>query len=119
MASRKIKQFRYYNETDPKNAPQLGSDTTTLLDQYKDGTVFSGVFPISQLGIQGLPGTKFYLNGSVHPIIIGASGIYDLDIKNGARITDLGFDGESLKRIKDNPNAYLIVDVLYGEEDVE
>jgi hypothetical protein len=36
--------------------------------------------PIVQLGIQSVPGTKFYLNGSNNPIIIGNTGIYELDL---------------------------------------
>jgi hypothetical protein len=110
--SKKIKQFRFYGDNNEKNYPSNRDKS-----QYQSGQVFSDleVFPISQLGIQGPPGTKFYLNGSVNPLTIGVSGIYDLDIKNGARITSLEFDRDSLNRIENN--SYLFIDILYGEED--
>lgn len=109
--AKKIKQFYFKADSDASNRPEATKE------EYVDGSIFSGVFPISQLGIQGLPGTKFYLNGNINPIIIGASGIYDLDIKNGARVTDLGFAPASMERINESDSGYLIVDVLYGEED--
>lgn len=105
--AKKIKQFRFYGEGNDNNG-------NLKLSDYNNGNAFSKVYPITQLGIQGPPGTRFYLNGSVNPIVIGASGIYDLDIKNGARVTGLEFDEESLRRV--TPNNILIVDILYGEE---
>ena len=110
--AKKLKQFRWYSDGDSKNSPSNGT-----LEGYATGSIFEGVYPIAQLGIQALPGTEFYLNGSVKPILVGVSGIYDLDIKNGARITGLSFGNQALTRIGENPTSYLIVDVLYGEED--
>ena len=112
--SKKLKQFRFYGNDDPRNFPP---DKT--IEDYQTGKVFetANVFPIAQLGIQGPPGTKFYLNGSVNYITIGISGIYDLDIKNGSRVTGLGFDRLSLERVNEGGTGYLIVDILYGEED--
>lgn len=121
--AKKIRQFYYQKDPiegeekspDNKNNPQEGTAAN-----YADGSIFQdyNVFPITQLGIQALPGTEFYLNGNVHPIVIGASGIYDLDIKNGARVTKLQFAKESMDRINSsNSGGYLIVDILYGEED--
>ena len=92
---RNIKQFRWYGDGDSRNSP------TASASDYQYGSVFEKYFPISQLGIQGMPGTKIYLNGSTKPVVIGVSGIYDLDIKNGARVTGLGFDKWSLDHIKD------------------
>ena len=109
--SRKIRQFRFYGNGDSRNVPG-----GALVKDYQTGEVFAGVFPIAQLGIQGPPGTKFYLNGSVNPITIGYSGIYDLDIKNGSRVTGLEFDKTTLERITPETSNYLIVDILYGEE---
>ena len=119
--SKKLKQFRFYGNGDERNSPKVKpiEGTDVVIEDYQTGKIFEleGVFPISQLGIQGPPGTKFYLNGSVKYITIGISGIYDLDIKNGSRITRLGFDRNSLERINPNGTGYLIVDILYGEED--
>lgn len=134
--AKKLKQFRLYDAptliTNLDGEPVLDEDgkytydTTycyrnspqeATLDQWNTGEVFSAVYPIAQLGIQAIPGTKFYLNGSTRPIVVGASGIFDLDIKNGARVTGLGFSRQSLRNITESGTGYLLVDVLYGEED--
>lgn len=109
--AKKLTQFRWYGVGNQNNSP------AATLEDYANGSVFKGVYPIAQLGIQALPGTKFYLNGSVKPIVIGVSGIYDLDIKNGARVTGLSFSNQSLEAISENTTNFLIVDILYGEED--
>ena len=98
-----------------KKIGQILFHGTESLTDFITGTAFANYMPLNQLGIQGPPGTKFYLNGSVYPIIIGASGIFDLDIKNGARVTQLQFDQDDLRRVTEN--NFLIIDMLYGEED--
>lgn len=113
--AKKIKQFRWYGGD---NGSSSHTDVANLTkESIIDGTAFKDYMPISQLGVQAPPGTDFYLNGSVRPIIVGVSGIYDLDIKNGARITSLKFSKQSLERINKNPRSYLIIDILYGEEE--
>ena len=104
--ARKIKQFKY----------PAGNDVSS--DMFKDGTIFAekGVYPILQLGIQGLPGTKFYLNGSIYPICIGLSGIYDLEVKNGVIISKLEFSADSMAKYASG--SVLIVDVIYEEKEV-
>lgn len=118
--AKKVLQFRYYGDDSDKNFP-LSATWDSFIRDENNGNIFNSgnynVIPISQLGIQSLPGTKFYLNGAVNPIVIGVSGIYDLDIRNGARVTELCFSRQSMERIKNEINGYLIVDVLYGEED--
>lgn len=111
--TKKILQFRYKDDsnTDYNFPADIKKESIT------SGEIFHSVMPVSQLGIQALPGTKFYLNGAVNPIVMGVSGIYDLDIKNGARVTDLRFSKQSIDRIANSIGGYLIVDVLYGEED--
>jgi hypothetical protein len=112
--ARVIKQYRFYNTSDSRNQP-----VADKYDQYVNGTVFT--YPILQLGIQALPGTKFYLNTSLDPIIIGSTGIYELDLDNQMEITSLTFDKASMAEIDrfDGANGYLIVDTLYddGRED--
>lgn len=72
------------------------------------------------MGIQALPGTKFYLNDinalNREPIIIGRTGIFELSL-NQAKINSIAFDEKSMETINTNENAYLIVDILYEEED--
>ena len=71
---KQIKQYRYYGKG---NANTYPSD----LDDAKltSGNLFDGI-AISQLGIQGRPNTCFYLNDSVFPIVLGETGIYELDL---------------------------------------
>jgi hypothetical protein len=61
-----------------------------------------------------LPGTKFYLNNGTTPIIIGSTGIYELDLEGLSEITALSFDGTSIETINSNNNAYLLIDVICG-----
>lgn len=120
----KIKQFRYYNDTNNlgKNSPSVitinGADVDVSYAHYVSGAVFGECFPVLQFGIQSLPGTKFYLNNGNDPIIIGSTGIYELDLEGQTEITQIQMDGGSMKTINDNDNAYLIIDIIYdnGEE---
>lgn len=109
--AKKIMQFRYYTEGSPKNQPK---DITK--SRLIKGSVFANYLPITQLGIQTLPGTKFYLNNSTTPILIGSTGIYELDLEGLSTITDLHFDGPSISSIDANDNAYLIIDVITEDD---
>ena len=119
----KVKQFRYYNDKSSevseskRNQPTTLNGTTTLItsQHYVNGDVFGKNFPVTQLGIQALPGTKFYLNEAVDPVIIGATGIYELDLTNGIQISKITFDPKSMEIIKNNDNAFLIVDIIYDD----
>ena len=114
----KIKQFRYYNDTNNlgKNSPSVitidGADVDVSYAHYVSGAVFGECFPVLQFGIQSLPGTKFYLNNSIYPVVIGSTGIYELDLKGVTQITEIHFDKRSLNLINENNNAYLIVDII-------
>lgn len=112
MANR-IHQFRYYADGHAKNQPKLCDKTI-----FYNETAFAPYYPITQLGIQSLPGTKFYLNNSTDPIIIGTTGIYELELNNQTQITKIAFDPTSLQAIENNPTAFLIIDILYDKEDV-
>lgn len=103
----KIMQFRYYGEKVSNNQP-----SNISASNLASGHIFSGYLPITQLGIQTLPGTKFYLNNSIYPVIIGSTGIYELDLKGVTQITEIHFDKRSLNLINENNNAYLIVDII-------
>ena len=98
---RQIKQFCY---------PDDGT-----VNNWINGNIFSDYFPIYQLGIQGPPGTEFYLNGSIKPMKIGFSGIYDLDIRNDVTISKIEFNSKSLERLDNNQK--IIVDIIYGKEE--
>ena len=85
---KQIKQFRYYGQTSENNYPTLSNFYGTL----KKGNLFASHGGITHLGIQGLPGTKFYLNNSVESIIIGSTGrleINTIDMKHLERSAKL------------------------------
>jgi len=43
-----------------------------------------------------MPGTKFYLNKSTNPVMIGYTGIYELDLNGQIEISALNFDKASM-----------------------
>ena len=110
--AKKVKQIRYYSDNHEQT--HGGPTYRNLIS----GSVFSNYVPILQLGIQTMPGTKFYLNGSNNPIIVGNTGVYELNLQGLTEINSLQFDASSLSLIKSNESAYLIVDIIYedGEE---
>ena len=110
--AKKIKQFRYYANNSDNNYPK-----SLKHNQLISGSVFSSYMPIIQLGIQSIPGTKFYLNGSNNPIIIGNTGIYELDLEGLSQINSLQFDANSVIFINSNQSAYLIIDIIYEKEE--
>ena len=105
-----IMQFRYYNEEQANNNQPEDLNAETL----NKGTVFAKYLPFTQLGIQALPGTRFFLNDNIEgPVIIGSTGIYELELEGISKISSLKFDSKSLELIANNPNAFLIIDVIY------
>lgn len=109
--AKRIMQFRYYDETNGNNQPSginidnLSSSTNSIFDGYKS---------ITQLGIQALPGTRFFLNNNTDgPIVIGSTGIYELELEGISSIEALRFERASLNSIRDNPNVGLIIDIVY------
>ena len=112
--AKQVKQFRFYeyNNEHKKNYPE-GINYRNLVS----GSLFADYMPITQLGIQSLPGTKFYLNNSNNPIIIGHNGIYELNLEGLAEITALSFDASSIEAVSGNQNSFLIIDIIYEKED--
>ena len=112
--AKRIKQFRFFSETDKThNTPN------TTYQTLVSGNVFSSVLPILQIGIQALPGTKFYVNSSTSPVIIGVTGVYELNLGDNTQITSLSFDGNSLKAITNCSTGGLIIDVTYDNNNEE
>lgn len=109
--AKKVAQFRYYGDKNEQTYPSSLTKT-----ELRKGKTFWNYSPIKQLGIQTMPGVKFYLNGSTEPVIIGTTGIYELNVENLADITSLSFDYTSLSMIEDSETAYLIIDLLYEKE---
>lgn len=111
--AKRIKQVRYYEDGSSKN-----SDANIKYQQLVSGSAFTAYTPITQLGIQALPGTKFSLNNSQDSIIIGSTGIYELDLTDGSEVVAISFDPLSIQAIRTNANAYLIVDMIYDDGEV-
>ncbi len=124
--SKKIAQFRFFGDA---NSNFNSRDKDAIYHQMDDnqpssltsndliqGSAFNDYTPIIQLGVQALPGTKLNLNTNLDPIILGSSGMYELDlVDSSAKLTSLTFDQESIEMINRNPDGYLIVDIVYEE----
>lgn len=105
-----IKQIRFYQNGSSKNSP----NDANLKNKIENGELFRAYSPIKQLGIQTIPGTKFYVNDAPDPVIVGKTGIFELDIDEETSITRLSFNQASMDTINDNPSAYLIIDLIWG-----
>lgn len=99
-----FKQFRYFG----KNS-NLNNITQA---QLINGTVFGS--SVIQLGIRTLPGVKFYLNEGLDPVIVGYTGVFELDFpSSGGSISSIRFDANSIDFIDNNINGgYIIIDAL-------
>ena len=106
-----ITQIRFYYDGNERNTP-----FNYHLD-FCDNTLLAKYAPIKQFSIYTLPGTKFYLNQGTDAIIVGASGIYELDLRNApARLTSIRFDRASMEIINESDNGYLIIDLIHEGE---
>ena len=103
-----FKQFRYFNNNSSYNYP-----TTLTSNELISGECFKDYLPITSLGISALPGTKFYINGSDTPVIVGFTGLFELDFSQGGTILSLQFDSRSIENIKANNSSYLLIDIVY------
>lgn len=111
-----VKQYRYYGE----NSKDLNYPSEINLNTLESGQIFvlkSDISaPIIGLGIQTIPGIKFHLNGDAgDPIVVGNSGIYQIELQNNFEIDMLQFERKSLNELVNtmSNNAYLIVDAIY------
>ena len=91
MADKKeyiIKQFRYFKAGDSRNSPEADAIWIYSPDVENDEErkhLFSDINGgVVKLGIQGLPGTIFYVNENTldQGIIIDHTGVYELDLKD-------------------------------------
>ena len=102
MAITKLTQLRFFGDNSNNSKLNTPYDKATY---YCEPTCFSKYAPIQQVGIQALPGTRFYINNNTEPVIIGASGIYEIDLRNTtAIISALHFVKESMQRINNSEN---------------
>lgn len=101
--NKKIAQIRYYGNKNKNNQP-----SSIRLNDLISGEVFKEFYPISQINIQGDSGTAFHINHDVNTVLIGPSGVYNLDLEGFSSIEDLSF-----KTIKVD-SIPLIIDLIYG-----
>ena len=112
--ARKVQQIRYYGDNKVDNAKNQPEGLTG--NRLRPGSVFKQYTPMKQIGIQTMPGVKFYLNNSIEPIVVGSTGIYELNVENLTEITALSFDTASINMINETPStSYIIVDILYED----
>jgi ATP-dependent exoDNAse (exonuclease V) beta subunit len=107
-----VKQFRYYGEGNTKNSERTSRETLQNGDLFKNYTIL-------QLGIQTLPGTKFYLNeGTEAEInIIEKSSKEELDEEIEDDIEDKPqLEGRVIaKRISELVNSFDVYDKHTGQ----
>lgn len=117
MATLGIAQIRFYSDGNDNNTKINGTSINYI--DFCAPDAFKNFIPIRRLGIQTLPGTRFFLNGNTEPIIVGPTGVYELDLANetSAVLSSLSFDLQSMEIINDLPNGYLIIDMIYNKED--
>lgn len=107
--ARLVKQFRYYGDGNTLNYP---SDVTYAA--LATGNIFRKTPAITQLGIQADPDLRFYVNNSVDPIYVGATGIYEIDLEGLGTISSIRIDRDSLKNIDYNTKKNcLMIDIIY------
>lgn len=104
---KQIKQFRYYGSMSNRNYP---SDMS--YGDLRVGNIFKNLGVVTHLGIQAAPGTLFYLNNSQHPIRVGSTGIYELDLEGMGQISAIRFDQATLDLIEEGTNG-LLIDIVY------
>lgn len=99
--SKKISQYRW---VDAPSSDELTSDNLIQVSFPK------GAYSI---GIQALPGTRFYLNeDKAHPLLIGFTGLFELNYEDEPKITEILISYDDDKSIK---NKHLIIDALEEE----
>lgn len=105
----RIRQYRYFAPEATQN-----SDLDNLL--IDDGSLViekDTSHSITQISIQSIPGTKIYFNGETSlPIIIGATGLFEINASSNFIITKIVVPADSLNLIANNPAAGLIIDTI-------
>ena len=113
--SKVLRQIRYYGD----NANLKNTPPGLTWNQLFSGEAFQEYYPLYQIGVQGLPGTKFYLNDSLYPVVLGSTGIYELEDNGQSQVVSLSFDKAALEKINsmDSLSAGLIIDIMGTRED--
>ena len=108
--AKKVSQIRWFGEGNELNYP-----TNITLEKLRYGTAFPRTYPIIRFSVQALPGTKIFINSGPAPIIIGSTGIYELDVEGLTNISSISFDMDSLQIIG-RTNTPIIIDYICETE---
>ena len=109
--AKQIKQFRYFKSGSTKDYPD-----GVILEDFVAGTAFLNNYPIVHLGIQTIPGVKFYLNNTPNTLMVDATGIFEIDLEEKTEIDAINFEAETFKSlIEQNNNGYVIIDIVYDD----
>ena len=122
---KKVFQFR----CDP-DGTMAGIENISLEDIFSRKNILSRVnnnldnfYNVTQLGIQGAPGTRFWLNDAQESnnsdvaagIVLNWTGIFEIDLTGtGGEINSISFDSEN-KNLYVGQGIKLIVDILYED----
>ena len=111
-----IKQFRFYGVGDRavNNYPAYSSPNA-YFTALTSGNIFQDYGTITKLGIQCRPNTRFRLNESSYDIVVGETGIYEIDLEGYGTIFDIKFNANDL-RIYDQEGVTdrLLIDIVYS-----
>lgn len=107
-----VKQLRYYGKNNTNNEPDD-------ISPRGNNNLINGK-NVVKLGIQAPPGTHFWVNSDPDynadtSVIVGLTGIYEIDLTNLSYITSLKFDDNSINLIDNNNSLSLIIDYIYEE----
>lgn len=106
--AKEIFQLRYFGEGHGNNFP-----TTISQQMLLEGSFLPKNSSIIKLGIQSIPGLKFYINDNTSPIMLGSSGLYEIDLTHTTGvITSLKFDNQILDNFSNYNNSYLFIDMI-------
>lgn len=126
---KRIMQFRYRGtQAEVNNGSYIADHVENYpqIKNYRDkliaGNIFQDYGHVSQFGIQGPTGLRFYLNGSQHSIMIGETGIYELNLEGIGRITSIRFNKDDLDKyyptnldieVNGDRADRLLIDIIY------
>ena len=109
MANKKVTQLRYSGDSSTSDNWPEGVKKSHFIE----GNVFDRYNSISQMGIQGQPGTAFVLNSGDAPIILGETGIYEIDLENRGYISSIYFIDNSAFDKYVSGKTKLLIDIIY------
>ena len=108
--NKKIMQFRYYGAKNKNNFP-----ANIKAGDFSNEDFFKNYYPIHYIKIQGPPNSiNFWINFNSNSVMLGPSGVYELDLQNFSTIEDLKIEDLKFNSISNTISEPLIIDLIYG-----